>query len=297
MNVADMWLIGLKVTIGFIVVILLLLVIQLICAISVRKNANENKFIKLLPWWVIGYYVSFAIVFVLLFFSLWELRKIVIGLSYVFALFFALLLVATLVVTIIKKQYKNAIKIVIMGIIMPIYMCLVLFAAFGCEGIIDNFGKRHPTPDGLEYYTTIIKPEYRYTAAQTYLDSLVVERGIVVVDYGQPGQYRYMANVPAIPEKGKIYLKLYEATTNLPLSEHDVKTSTTLLVEPSDTSRIYKMTDKEPNRWNATDEFTIHEGSWGDYYAARVELWYQPESGGEEQLLHSVIYQIEGWSR
>ena len=297
MNVADMWLIGLKVTIGFIVVILLLLVIQLICAISVRKNANENKFIKLLPWWVIGYYVSFAIVFVLLFFSLWELRKIVIGLSYVSALFFALLLVATLVVTIIKKQYKNAIKIVIMGIIMPIYMCLVLFAAFGCEGIIDNFGKRHPTPDGLEYYTTIIKPEYRYTAAQTYLDSLVVERGIVVVDYGQPGQYRYMANVPAIPEKGKIYLKLYEATTNLPLSEHDVKTSTTLLVEPSDTSRIYKMTDKEPNRWNDTDEFTIHEGSWGDYYAARVELWYQPESGSEEQLLHSVIYQIEGWSR
>ena len=297
MNVADMWLIGLKVTIGFIVVILLLLVIQLICAISVRKDANENKFIKLLPWWVIGYYVSFAIVFVLLFFSLWELRKIVIGLSYVFALFFALLLVATLVVTIIKKQYKNAIKIVIMGIIMPIYMCLVLFAAFGCEGIIDNFGKRHPTPDGLEYYTTIIKPEYRYTAAQTYLDSLVVERGIVVVDYGQPGQYRYMANVPAIPEKGKIYLKLYEATTNWPLSEHDVKTSTTLLVEPSDTSRIYKMTDKEPNRWNDTDEFTIHEGSWGDYYAARVELWYQPESGSEEQLLHSVIYQIEGWSR
>ena len=184
-----------------------------------------------------------------------------------------------------------------MGIIMPIYMCLVLFAAFGCEGIIDNFGKRHPTPDGLEYYTTIIKPEYRYTAAQTYLDSLVVERGIVVVDYGQPGQYRYMANVPAIPEKGKIYLKLYEATTNWPLSEHDVKTSTTLLVEPSDTSRIYKMTDKEPNRWNDTDEFTIHEGSWGDYYAARVELWYQPESGSEEQLLHSVIYQIEGWSR
>ena len=177
-------------------------------------------------------------------------------------------------------------------------MCLVLFAAFGCEGIIDNFGKRHPTPDGLEYYTTIIKPEYRYTAAQTYLDSLVVERGIVVVDYGQPGQYRYMANVPAIPEKGKIYLKLYEATTNLPLSEY-IKYNTTIEVEASDTAVIYAMKSdgKHSMETKNTQYFTVQEGSWGDYYAARVELWYQPESGDEEQLLHSVIYQIEGWSR
>ena len=41
----------------------------------------------------------------------------------------------------------------------------------------------------------------------------------------------------------------------------------------------------------------IKEGSWGDYYAARVELWYMPISGGEPQLLNTAIYKIEGWSR
>jgi hypothetical protein len=148
----------------------------------------------------------------------------------------------------------------------------------------------------MEYYTTGITAEYGNANAQAYLDSMVIERGIVMVDYGQPGQYRYMAYVPAIPEKGHIYLKLYEATTDFPLSEY-IKTHTTLPVEASDTARIYMMKDEDPDTWSASDRFRIQEGEWGDYYAARVELWYKPESSDEEKLLHSVIYKVEGWSR
>lgn len=283
---------------GFILIFVILAVALHAGITKILSNSNGNKFINLLPVWVIGYCTLLAGVCLIAFCRWWEgPEHIIAGILLLGSLICAILVITTLIVALIKKQYKNAFLIALMGVLLIAYAIAATFFGGLGNGALDNFGKRHPIPEGMEYYTTKITPEYGNTAAQTYLDSLVVERGIMVVDYGQPGEYRYMANVPAIPEKGKIYLKLYEATTNLPLSEHDVKTSTTLLVEPSDTSRIYKMTDKEPNRWNATDEFTIHEGSWGDYYAARVELWYQPESGGEEQLLHSVIYQIEGWSR
>lgn len=283
---------------GFILIFVILAVALHAGITKILSNSNGNKFINLLPVWVIGYCTLLAGVCLIAFCRWWEgPEHIIAGILLLGSLICAILVITTLIVALIKKQYKNAFLIALMGVLLIAYAIAATFFGGLGNGALDNFGKRHPIPEGMEYYTTKITPEYGNTAAQTYLDSLVVERGIVVVDYGQPGEYRYMANVPAIPEKGKIYLKLYEATTNLPLSEHDVKTSTTLLVEPSDTSRIYKMTDKEPNRWNATDKFTIHEGSWGDYYAARVELWYQPESGGEEQLLHSVIYQIEGWSR
>ena len=283
---------------GFILIFVILAVALHAGITKILSNSNGNKFINLLPVWVIGYCTLLAGVCLIAFCRWWEgPEHIIAGILLLGSLICAILVITTLIVALIKKQYKNAFLIALMGVLLIAYAIAATFFGGLGNGALDNFGKRHPIPEGMEYYTTKITPEYGNTAAQTYLDSLVVERGIVVVDYGQPGEYRYMANVPAIPEKGKIYLKLYEATTNLPLSEHDVKTSTTLLVEPSDTSRIYKMTDKEPNRWNATNEFTIHEGSWGDYYAARVELWYQPESGGEEQLLHSVIYQIEGWSR
>ena len=283
---------------GFILIFVILAVALHAGITKILSNSNGNKFINLLPVWVIGYCTLLAGVCLIAFCRWWEgPEHIIAGILLLGSLICAILVITTLIVALIKKQYKNAFLIALMGVLLIAYAIAATFFGGLGNGALDNFGKRHPIPEGMEYYTTKITPEYGNTAAQTYLDSLVVERGIVVVDYGQPGEYRYMANVPAIPEKGKIYLKLYEATTNLPLSEHDVKTSTTLLVEPSDTSRIYKMTDKEPNRWNATDEFTIHEGSWGDYYAARVELWYQPESGGEEQLLHSVIYQIEGLSR
>lgn len=283
---------------GFILIFVILAVALHAGITKILSNSNGNKFINLLPVWVIGYCTLLAGVCLIAFCRWWEgPEHIIAGILLLGSLICAILVITTLIVALIKKQYKNAFLIALMGVLLIAYAIAATFFGGLGNGALDNFGKRHPIPEGMEYYTTKITPEYGNTAAQTYLDSLVVERGIMVVDYGQPGEYRYMANVPAIPEKGKIYLKLYEATTNLPLSEHDVKTSTTLLVEPSDTSRIYKMTDKEPNRWNATDEFTIQEGSWGDYYAARVELWYQSESGGEEQLLHSVIYQIEGWSR
>lgn len=271
----------------------------LLGAFFVGLSVKDNKFIRLFPLWVGAYGIVLPSISPLLWFRWWEGPEDFIFGIYIFVLFaLVLLILATLVIAIVKKRYFTAIGVVVMGVFIFLYSAWTMIIVGLGEGSGDNFGKRHPIPEGMEYYTTKITPEYGNTSAQAYLDSLVVERGIVVVDYGQPGQYRYMANVPAIPEKGKIYLKLYEATTNLPLSEY-IKYNTTIEVEASDTAVIYAMKSdgKHSMETKNTQYFTVQEGSWGDYYAARVELWYQPESGGEEQLLHSVIYQIEGWSR
>ena len=271
----------------------------LLGAFFVGLSVKDNKFIRLFPLWVGAYGIVLPSISPLLWFRWWEGPEDFIFGIYKFVLFaLVLLILATLVIAIVKKRYFTAIGVVVMGVFIFLYSAWTMAIVGLGEGHGDNFGKRHPIPEGMEYYTTKITPEYGNTSAQAYLDSLVVERGIVVVDYGQPGQYRYMANVPAIPERGKIYLKLYEATTNLPLSEY-IKYNTTIEVEASDTAIIYAMKSegKHSVETKNTQYFTVHEGSWDDYYAARVELWYQPESGGEEQLLHSVIYQIEGWSR
>ena len=284
---------------GFILIFVIFAVALHAGITKILSNSNGNKFINLLPVWVVGYCTLLAGVCLLTFCRWWEgPEHIIAGILLLGSLICAILVTATLIVALIKKQYRNAILITLMGLLLIAYAIAATFFAGLGNGALDNFGKRHPIPEGMECYTTKITPEYGNTSAQAYLDSLVVERGIVVVDYGQPGQYRYMANVPAIPEKGKIYLKLYEATTNLPLSEY-IKYNTTIEVEASDTAVIYAMKSdgKHSMETKNTQYFTVQEGSWDDYYAARVELWYQPESGGEEQLLHSVIYQIEGWSR
>lgn len=284
---------------GLIGIIFLAFCFLLLGAFFVGLSVKDNKFIRLFPLWVGAYGIVLPSISPLLWFRWWEGPEDFIFGIYKFVLFaLVLLILATLVIAIVKKRYFTAIGVVVMGVFIFLYSAWTMVIVGLGEGHGDNFGKRHPIPEGMEYYTTKITPEYGNTSAQAYLDSLVVERGIVVVDYGQPGQYRYMANVPAIPEKGKIYLKLYEATTNLPLSEY-IKYNTTIEVEASDTAVIYAMKSdgKHSMETKNTQYFTVQEGSWGDYYAARVELWYQPESGDEEQLLHSVIYQIEGWSR
>ena len=283
----------------FIGLLILAICFLFVGSLFVGVSIKESKLVRLFPLWVLGYCLSLPAIAPLQWYRWWEGPEFIILIIWLLvALIFVALIIASLVVAIIKKRYGVAIGVVVMGVFLFFYLSIAMVFVELCEGHGDNFGKRHPIPEDMEYYTFLTDTRWgEKEHTQFQLDTWTRERGITLQEYGQPGQYRYMAYVPAIPEKGEIYLKLYEATTHLPLSKAGVKAKTTLSVEPSDTSKIYMMKDEEPGRWNKKDRFTIHEGSWGDYYAARVELWYKPESSDKEQLLHSVIYKIEGWSR
>ena len=42
-------------------------------------------------------------------------------------------------------------------------------------------------------------------------------------------------------------------------------------------------------------EFTIYEGDWDKYYAARLEIWFVPANGGKPRKLKEKLFRVQGW--
>ena len=98
----------------------------------------------------------------------------------------------------------------------------------------------------------------------------------------QPGMYKYYTNFQP-KQKGHFYLKVFEITSNDRLSEDGINSASKINI---DTLRktLY------------SSDFTIYEGSWGDKYGGRIELWFKPENGKEFKLKQKN-YIVEGWMR
>lgn len=89
-------------------------------------------------------------------------------------------------------------------------------------------------------------------------------------------------------EAGVTYLRAYEASRGTRLSAQRLEEATACRMGWSE----------QPNElFCAPAEFTIYEGDWGKFYAARFELWFRPDAGGEERLILSKHFRIEGWMR
>ena len=89
-------------------------------------------------------------------------------------------------------------------------------------------------------------------------------------------------------EKGTIYLKAFEITKGTPLSAERLKMNSNCIPGWSG--------DPHEQFFSAM-HFTIYEGRWGQYYGARFEIWFQPDSGGAERKLFEKNYKIQGWER
>lgn len=89
-------------------------------------------------------------------------------------------------------------------------------------------------------------------------------------------------------EAGAIYLKAFEITKNTPLSKKRLY----------ENSLVYTGYSQDPKQlfYNQVD-FTIFEGNWEQFYAARFELWFKPQSGAPDRLLLKKNYKIDGWMR
>ena len=101
---------------------------------------------------------------------------------------------------------------------------------------------------------------------------------------GNGGIYEYGVWYQA-QEEGYLYIRVYEYTKNQELSRERLRKKSRTYVSPSNLHNFYR------------GRFTVYEGDWGDYYAARVELWFDPasEKQGFEILEHNYI--IQGWMR
>ena len=146
----------------------------------------------------------------------------------------------------------------------------------------DNFGKEHPIPTGLDYNIPLEERE----ELPCPVDSTIQNTWLQIWNDVQGGMYTYDFHYPEI-EKGEIFLRCYEATKNKPLSSKRIAEASKVAV-PSTTS-FSKLVEGQ--------SFTIYPGDWGDYYAARIEVWHRDAKTGKERKLMEKVYRVEGWQR
>ena len=99
----------------------------------------------------------------------------------------------------------------------------------------------------------------------------------------QGGIYRYLATVNP-GEDGEVYLRAYEVTKGTRLSADRMKQRT-----------LEKVTGEGEKIIGIGKEFTIYEGDWGKYYAARIEIWFVPTKGGKPRKLKEKLFRVQGW--
>jgi len=103
----------------------------------------------------------------------------------------------------------------------------------------------------------------------------------------QPGIYNLTLRINP-GEPGVTYLKAYEVTKGTRLSEDRLYDRSNERVGWS---------DDPSEKFLYENEFTIYEGDWGKPYAARIEVWFRPDSGKGERKLMERVCKIEGWQR
>ena len=99
----------------------------------------------------------------------------------------------------------------------------------------------------------------------------------------QGGIYHYQATVNP-GEDGEVYLRAYEVTKGTRLSATRIKQRT-----------IEKVVGAGEKIIGIGKEFTIYEGDWDKYFAARIEIWFIPAKGGKPRKLKEKLFRVQGW--
>ena len=136
----------------------------------------------------------------------------------------------------------------------------------------DGFADNLTIPEGLD----LAKPEKEGFVPSGKTD-------FVLINGMQGGIYGYQATVN-VDEDGEVYLRAYEVTKGTRLSADRMKQRTT-----------EKIAGKGDHNIGVGKEFTIYEGDWGKFYAARLEIWFVPANGGRPRKLKEKLFKVQGW--
>ena len=176
-------------------------------------------------------------------------------------------LVSSVVQISIKKWYFIFPQIIISAVLF--FSASVLFT-FSPP---DYYGANKTIPKNIKFEKPL---ERELSAKDLQLNDLKLTA------ISQPGIYQYYTNYQP-KELGAFYIKVYEITSNDRLSEDRLTERSRIIVENL-SNKVH------------SGEFTIYEGSWGDQYGARIELWYEPENGKTYKITDRN-YIVEGWMR
>ena len=136
----------------------------------------------------------------------------------------------------------------------------------------DGFADNLKIPEGLE----LAEPKKEGFVPSGKAD-------FVLINGMQGGIYLYRATVTS-DEDGEVYLRAYEVTKGTRLSADRMKQRTT-----------EKITGKGKHTIGVGRKFTIYEGDWGKFYAARLEIWFVPANGGKPRKLKEKLFKVQGW--
>lgn len=204
-------------------------------------------------------------------------------------LFFGVVLfiLVSWVVLLISKQWKKCLSSFLITILVVCVLSIPMVFINLYAPIPDDFGRRHSIPDGLEY--TI--PFEEYSDPAVVIDTLDTDTYLQIWDYSQGGIYKYDFYYGPLPA-GEIFLRCYEATKDIRLSA-----KTAFGDRIYDESKVAIDSTYSFSKHVNQQRFTIYEGDWGDYYAARIEVWHKNAQTGQETKLMEKVYRVEGWMR
>lgn len=115
-------------------------------------------------------------------------------------------------------------------------------------------------------------------------NKIVNEEEILVIGNGYNGYEFYVWHKPT--ELGTLYIKAFELTQNIQLSEGKLTNRTSHKINQLDIKfNLYK------------SKTVIDEGTFEKYYPTRFELWFKPKNSDDEYKIKEVYYLIDGWDR
>lgn len=247
---------------------------------------KQNKFLTYFgKWWIpLSFWgLTFAL------YNIGELAKINFLKSFSFELMLVGLavLLASIIYQFYKRKWLGAIISTLAFGGTFIFFTVVAVAMFFIETVdgdkwADNLKipENIPISSPIDLPTNGVRPDSIENIKRTKPD-------FQLYNSFQPGLYYYDFWTSNI-ENGTIYLKAFEITQNYNLSEDRLPETTSI--------SVYNPTDNIV-KFGTASHFTIYEGDWGKPYAARFEVWFRPQNGGQERKLFQKNYKIEGWMR
>lgn len=190
----------------------------------------------------------------------------------------ALLHLPVLVLLLIRRKWIRGIVMLVLSlVILPISLFTMATTAVFAP---DAYAKRHPIPQGLKY-----EIPYDNLSAEVGIDSSDTNSYLQIWRTGG-GSYAYDFYYHSLPA-GTIFLRCFEAGTNDPLSEKTI----------ADYSAVGHSASTFFSQIVTREKFTIYEGDWDEYYAARVEVWHRDSLTQQEQKLLEKYYLVDGYMR
>lgn len=201
------------------------------------------------------------------------------------------LLIVAAVACFVHKKIGRGIEIIVADIVLTglVLMggtALSMMAASAPE----HFAKNHPIPQGMKLNDPLkIEITYPYRDTCYTADLLDTNDSDTWLQLnGGNGIYSYDLYYPALSD-GYVFLRCFEATSGLPLSDEDIPIVSETSVRSHDAfGQVANMRQ---------NEFTLYEGDFDEFYAVRVEAWHRDSLSGTETKLLEKLYRLDGWMR